>query len=421
MQAVLSEAAQRNYSTQRPSRGANDKKVTPPAAYIPTPDSTGIVDNYEQLYPPNKWKDPVTYVCTSTTVEEATSYALAHDCTYYMDERDKEWLDKNNEEARGEGTSVQGAMSSTVRSSSRSAKAKGKEPELSSPVVVSDDEFELVVGLLEKVTHEKTEHLHLVSASAPAKHLAHPERQSLGGMPFPPFSDYQDTFSSPLAPSDFAAFTVPSWIPPPSALLRIARAIYPHWKERRLEREGHRIIPTLNVGYADRSTPSLAHKFMQGDESDVLNESYICFRRREIKAVRKTRASQVTSSDKLLRLQGEFAYPLDLAKAVLAREGLKQESARQAKNVWEKRLVVVDLKRKFPTLGDKTDEELLVDKERPTKKPETSSASFPLSRICLLTFITGVCQGSRLEHRMTRALQRLLGSNPPCDHKRARP
>ncbi|KAJ7089681.1 enhancer of polycomb-like-domain-containing protein [Mycena belliarum] len=341
LQAVLSEAAQRNHSTQRSTRGSNDKKAAPPAAYIPTPDSTGIVDNYEQLYSPSRWKDPVTYVCTSTTVEEATSFALAHDCTYYMDERDKEWLDKTNEEARGEGTSAQGAMSSPpgVRSSARSAKAKGKEPESSSPVALSEDEFELVVGLFEKVTHEKTEHLHL----------------SLSGMPFPPFSDYHDTFAAPLVPSDFAAFSVPTWIPPPSTLVRMARAVYPYWKERRLEREGHRIIPILN-----------------GDENDVLNESYICFRRREIKAVRKTRASQVTSSDKLLRLQGEFAYPFDLAKSVLARETLKQQSARQSRNVWEKRLAVVDLKRKFPSLGDKTDEELLVDKERPAKKPETS-------------------------------------------------
>ncbi|KAJ6624941.1 enhancer of polycomb-like-domain-containing protein [Mycena sp. CBHHK59/15] len=343
LQAVLSEAAQRNYSTPRPTRGATDKKSAPPAAYIPTPDSTGIVDNYEQLYPPNKWKDPVTYLCTSTTVEEATSNALAHDCTYYMDERDKEWLDKNNEEARGEGTSAQGAVSSAsasgVRTSARSAKAKGKEPELLSPTSVTEDEFELVMGLFEKVTHEKTEHLHL----------------SLKGMPFPPFSDYHDTFATKLVPTDFTAFVVPKWIPPPATLVRIARAIYPHWKERRLEREGHRIIPILN-----------------GDESDILNESYICFRRREIKAVRKTRASQVTSSDKLLRLQGEFAYPFDLANAVLARETLKQESARQSQNVWERRLAVADLKRKFPTLGDKADEELLIDKERPVKKQETS-------------------------------------------------
>lgn len=80
-----------------------------------------------------------------------------------MDERDKEWLDKNNEEARGEGTSIQGAVSvSGTRTSARSAKAKGKEPDVSQPVVISEDEFELVMGLYEKITHEKYEFLHHV-------------------------------------------------------------------------------------------------------------------------------------------------------------------------------------------------------------------------------------------------------------------
>ena len=80
-----------------------------------------------------------------------------------MDERDKEWLDRNNEEARGEGTSAQGAVSGSTRSG-RSSKAKGKDPEVSQPVVMSEDEFELVMAIFEKVTHEKTEFLHHVSA-----------------------------------------------------------------------------------------------------------------------------------------------------------------------------------------------------------------------------------------------------------------
>lgn len=80
-----------------------------------------------------------------------------------MDERDKEWLDKNNEEARGEGTSAQGAVSTSgLRTSARSAKAKGKEPESTQPVVISEDEFELVMGVFEKVTHDRTEFLHHV-------------------------------------------------------------------------------------------------------------------------------------------------------------------------------------------------------------------------------------------------------------------
>lgn len=121
------------------------------------------MDNYEALYPPNRWKDPATYVKSSDTVEEAILYSLANGFVYYMDERDKEWLDKNNEEARGEGTSAQGAVSGTNTRSGRSTKAKGKEPDVSSPVVISEDEFELVMAVFEKVTHEKTEFLHHVS------------------------------------------------------------------------------------------------------------------------------------------------------------------------------------------------------------------------------------------------------------------
>jgi enhancer of polycomb-like protein len=135
----------------------------PPTAYIPTPDSTGIVANYDELYPPNRWKDPATYVCTSQTVEESIVNGIAGGFTYYMDERDKEWLDKNIEEARGEGTSAQGAASTPgTRTSARSAKAKGKEPEASLPAVISEDEFELVMEVFEKITYERTECLHHV-------------------------------------------------------------------------------------------------------------------------------------------------------------------------------------------------------------------------------------------------------------------
>jgi enhancer of polycomb-like protein len=359
LQAVLSAASQQHLinNNKKITRGSAAEKVhaPAPAAYIPTPDSTGIVDGYEELYPPGKWTDPATYIRSSETVDDAIDSGLTGTFTYFMDERDQEWLDKNNEEARGEGTSAQGAVSAagtSTRSGSslRSAKAKGKEPEVVQPLVISENEFELVMGLFEKVTHEKTEFLH------------HGFEQ---GVPFPPFSDYQETLSMPLPPATFATFTVPVWVPTPSQLTRIARIIYPYWRERRTERGGHRIIPTLNF-----------------DETDTQNESYICFRRREIKAVRKTRASQVTSSDKLLRLQSELLSSLDLAKNVLNRETLKRDVAYQSQNVWEKRLSLVELKRKFPSLGAKEDEELLHDKERVPKRPRMDPAS-----VCVYSYM----------------------------------
>ena len=228
---MLSAAAQRHQS-QRAARTGSNEKEKAPVAYIPTPDSNGLVDNYDELYPSNHWKDPTTYLRWSSTVEESVTNGLNNGFVYYMDECDKEWLDKNNEQARGEGTSAQGAISSRSAHSQRSSKAKGKDPDLSAPVAMSEDEFELVMAVFEKVTHDKTEYLHHALEN---------------GMPFPPFTDYQDTFSAPLSPSMFADFITPSWLPAPAHLLRLARLVYPHWRERRLEAGGKRIIPAVNV------------------------------------------------------------------------------------------------------------------------------------------------------------------------------
>ena len=61
----------------------------------------------------------------------------------------------------------------------------------------------------------------------------------------------------------------------------------------------------------------------------------------------------------------------------------------QSQDVWEKRLAFADLKLKYPMLNDKADEELLVDKERPVKKPDTSYVTlvFVVVFICNLTVI----------------------------------
>lgn len=167
-----------------------------------------------------------------------------------MDEKDKEWVDRLNEEARGEGTSAQGAYA-TPRAAARGIKAKGKQAEACPPIQMSEDEFELVMGLFELITHEETEYLHHVSCRPSTTReslIIRARLQSLkSGMTFPEFSNYQDVFANPLSPNLFALFEVPVWIPQPHQLLRMARLVYPYWKERRMERGGYRVIPTLNV------------------------------------------------------------------------------------------------------------------------------------------------------------------------------
>ncbi|KAN0132706.1 hypothetical protein V8E53_009377 [Lactarius tabidus] len=142
--------------------------------FIPILDNTGLVENHKSLYPTDQWHEPFSYVKTSETIEETTQDSLLH---YLMDGCDNEWLDKNNEEACGKGTLAQGAVSTsgtTMRTSQLSAKMKGKDPDIVQPIVILEDEFELVMGLFE-VTHEKTEFLH-------------PGLEQ--GSSFPPFANY---------------------------------------------------------------------------------------------------------------------------------------------------------------------------------------------------------------------------------------
>ncbi|KAJ7675437.1 hypothetical protein B0H17DRAFT_1207626 [Mycena rosella] len=300
------------------------------AVVIPTPGVTQVSDKYyEQLYPLGRWRDPISYLQTTQTVEEACTNALVdEECTYYMDEVDKQWLDKNNQEARGEGTSAQGATSA-ARSARR---GKDKEPEIGVPVSITEDEFELVMGLLEKITDHKV----------------------LEG-DGPDFSLYRHFFFEPLPANLFASYTAPSWIPPPALLVRIARTIYPHWKHRRSLLKGRRIRPSLNY-----------------DESDFFNESYICFRRRDNKPVRKTRAGQANNADKLVQIHGNLSQAIDLANAILERENLKKAAGVESQNVWNARRPLADLLRAFPAMATKTDEALLVEKPKKIKPPRSS-------------------------------------------------
>ena len=186
----------------------------------------------------------------------------------------------------------------------------------------------------------------------------------------------------------FAIFEGPSWVPPPAQLLRYAKIVYTHWRSRRTLRDGHPIIPIVNVCTLTLSMRVLTNFVSQLDESDTNNESYICFRRRESKAVRKTRAQQATYSDKMIRLQAELAAAMDLAKHIVQRETFKRDTAVQGQSVWEKRFVAMDLKRKFPFLATKDDEELFQDKERVPKKVKPTEAAYVALSILYIAILT---------------------------------
>lgn len=95
----------------------------------------------------------------SDTVEESHKYGLAGR-SYTMDERDATWLERWNQQARGEGTST----GSTRRSRTKS----NNDTEEAPMQVIDEDWFELVMGMFEKISTEHFPFLHVVSHQYPA-------------------------------------------------------------------------------------------------------------------------------------------------------------------------------------------------------------------------------------------------------------
>ena len=89
----------------------------------------------------------------------------------------------------------------------------------------------------------------------------------------------------------------------------------------------------------------------------------------------------MSSSEKLIRLRGELSSAFELSKIVLAREAQKREVGIKSRELWERRMVVADLKRQYPQLGAREDEEMLFDKERVPKRPRPSDASYDYSYV----------------------------------------
>ncbi|KAF8324407.1 uncharacterized protein EI90DRAFT_3019545 [Cantharellus anzutake] len=156
-----------------------------------------VVDNYLEHYPEGVWTDPAAYVKSSDMVEECVDGAILSGFTYDMDEHNVEWLRKNNNIALGEGQVAQFPRQLAM------SKLGARTLLQTDSLVFTEDEIELVMGLFEKFTNEKCHFLHL-------------------------------------------DIKVPPCAQDPSHLIRLARTIYPYYKEREIVSQGHKIIPSLN-------------------------------------------------------------------------------------------------------------------------------------------------------------------------------
>jgi len=132
-----------------PSRSARSRAaLSPTSLLLHLSNSTGVVDNYEEIYCPAHWKQPDTYARFSDTVEESGASAIIDGFSYSMD---NEWLDRNNEEARGEGTRAQGTLATSGTTTQCQGERQGTG--LCSACYYLG---RFVMGIFENVTHDKT-------------------------------------------------------------------------------------------------------------------------------------------------------------------------------------------------------------------------------------------------------------------------
>ena len=125
-----------------------------------------------------------------------------------------------------------------------------------------------------------------------------------------------------------------------------AKDFYEFWKKRRLESGNHPLQPSL--------------KFETHQDNDD-GDPYVCFRRREVRQTRKTRARDVQSTEKLKRLRKELEEGRNIVKLVLNRELAKRELMKTEKDIFEARSELKAIKIKT---GIKTDDdELLINQK----------------------------------------------------------
>lgn len=126
-----------------------------------------------------------------------------------------------------------------------------------------------------------------------------------------------------------------------------AKDIYEYWKTRRQVSSNKPLQPSL--------------KFEMHQDSDD-GDPYVCFRRRDVRQTRKTRARDIQSTEKLRRLRKELEEGRQLVAMAHQRELAKRELIALDRQVFEQRTKLKDIRIRLNIKGD--DEDLINQKVR---------------------------------------------------------
>ena len=124
-----------------------------------------------------------------------------------------------------------------------------------------------------------------------------------------------------------------------------AKFIYEHWHTRRSVTGNRPLSPRL--------------KFETGQDTDDA-DPYVCFRRRELRQIRKTRNRDAQSAEKLRKMRKELEDARQLLAMVKQREMIRKEVLNIDRTLFRQRAEVKETKRK---LGIKGDDEDLVNQK----------------------------------------------------------
>lgn len=137
-----------------------------------------------------------------------------------------------------------------------------------------------------------------------------------------------------------------------------AKEIYEYWKSQRLKCGNRSLMARLKTLKMDIG--------QEADDSDP----YACFRRREVRQIRKTRGRDAQIVEKLKKLRKELEEGRQLIDLVKRREKGRKEDLTMSRQIFEQRAAVREMKR---TLNiNEPHDELLVTQKTP-KVPQVSA------------------------------------------------
>ncbi|KAK4696012.1 enhancer of polycomb-like protein, partial [Lecanoromycetidae sp. Uapishka_2] len=155
------------------------------------------------------------------------------------------------------------------------------------------------------------------------------------------------------------------------------KLVYEHWKTRRLEMGNKSLTISLKV-CEHQIKPAFLTDFVKFEDGLATDDAdpYVCFRRREVRQIRKTRGRDAHSAEKLKKLRKELEDAREMVAMIRQREISKREQMAIDRTLFEQRANLRQVKQNLPDQYKDGDEDLLIN-QKPKKKPVDISQRLP--------------------------------------------